>query len=191
MLYQTRCGEGQPVKPESYIQKAYRCILQNDFEEALRWFEQAIIANPGDAEVHYRCSITYGRSNKLEMAITHAEEAVRLQPDKPEYALHLQHIKAAELVQRARKMVENRKDVTKAELYQAVGHLKSAVAMDPLYAQAYVWLALVYSELDEHALAISTLKEVISLYPQESGLQHIMEELKQRLKSYMQDTASD
>ena len=113
------------------------------------------------------------------------------QPDKPEYALHLQHIKAAELVQRCQKMVENRKDVTKSELYQAVSHLKSAVAMDPLYAQAYVWLALVYSELDEHARAISTLKEVISLYPQESGLQHIMEELKQRLKSYMQDTASD
>ena len=66
------------MKPESYIQKAYRCILQNDFEEALRWFEQAIIANPGDAEVHYRCSITYGRSNKLEMAITHAEEAVEV-----------------------------------------------------------------------------------------------------------------
>ena len=94
-------------------------------------------------------------------------------------------------MRRARKMVENRKDVTKSELYQAVSHLKSAVAMDPLYAQAYVWLALVYSELDEHARAISTLKEVISLYPQESGLQHIMEELKQRLKSYMQDTASD
>ena len=82
----------------------------------------------------------------------------RTRPDKPEYALHLQHIKAAELVRRARKMVENRKDVTKSELYQAVSHLKSAVAMDPLYAQAYVWLALVYSELDEHARAISTLK---------------------------------
>ncbi|ANA82063.1 tetratricopeptide repeat protein [Paenibacillus glucanolyticus] len=179
------------MKPESYIQKAYRCILQNDFDEALRWFEQAIAANPGDAEVHYRCSITYGRSNKLDMAIIHAEEAVRLQPDKPEYGVHLQHIKAAELVQRARKMVENRKDVTKTELYQAISHLKSAVAMDPLYAQAYVWLALVYSELDEHALAISTLKEVIALYPQESGLQYIMEELKQRLRSYLQNSASD
>ncbi|EHB64436.1 MULTISPECIES: tetratricopeptide repeat protein [Paenibacillus] len=179
------------MKSETYIQKAYRCILQNDFEEALRWFEEAIQANPGDAEVHYRCSITYGRSNRLEMAISHAEEAVRLQPDKPEYTLHLQHIKAAELVQKARKMVEGRTDVTKSELYQAVSHLKSAVAMDPLYAQAYVWLALVYSELNEHAMAIATLREVIALYPQESSLQHIMEELKQRLKSYLQEPASD
>ncbi|GAB6929990.1 hypothetical protein JCM10914A_39730 [Paenibacillus sp. JCM 10914] len=175
------------MSTETYIQKAYRCILQNDFEEALRWFEQALQADPGDAEVHYRCSITYGRSDRLEMAIFHAEEAVRLQPDKPEYRLHLQHIKAAELVRNARKMVDSRQDVTPSDLYQAVTLLKSAVSMDPLHAQAYVWLALVYSELNEHAQAISTLKEVIALYPQESGLQQIMEELKQRLKSYMQD----
>ncbi|MGG1876967.1 tetratricopeptide repeat protein [Paenibacillus campinasensis] len=176
------------MKSEEYIQNAYQCILQNDFEEAIRWFEAAIAANPGDAEVHYRCSITYGRSDKLDMAIDHAEEAVRLQPDKPEYRLHLQHIKAIVLVQQVRAMVEGRSDITPAKLYEAVALLKSAIAMDPLYPQAYVWLALVYSELNEHSLAISTLKKAIGLYPQESGLQHIMEELKQRLKSYLYES---
>lgn len=179
------------MKPDNYIQNAYHCILQNDFEEALRWFEEAIQANPGDAEVHYRCSITYGRSGRLVQAITHAEEALRLQPDKPEYHLHLQHVKALDLVQQARKMVEGKTGAVPAELYQAVALLKSAIAMDPLYPEAYVWLALVYSELNEHPLAIATLKEVIGLYPQESGLQHIMEELKKRLKSYMLDPSTE
>ncbi|WP_106767943.1 tetratricopeptide repeat protein [Paenibacillus faecalis] len=175
------------MKPDDYIQKAYRFILQNDFEEALRWFEAAIAANPGDAEVHYRCSITYGRSGKLEQAIQHAEKAVYLLPEKPEYHLHLQHVKALRLVQQARKMVEGKSKPVPSELYQAVSLLKSAISMDPLYSEAYVWLALVYSELNEHPLAIATLKEVIGLYPQESGLQHIMEELKKRLKSYLLD----
>ncbi|MFC7682049.1 tetratricopeptide repeat protein [Paenibacillus sp. GCM10028914] len=179
------------MKPDNYIQKAYHFILQNDFEEALRWFEAAILANPGDAEVHYRCSITYGRSGRLGQAIHHAKEAVRLQVDKPEYHLHLQHVEALQLVQEARKMVEGKTDTQPSELYQAVGLLKSAITKDPLHREAYVWLALVYSELNDHPLAIATLKEVISLYPQESGLQHIMEELKKRLKSYVLDSSTE
>ena len=102
--------------------------------------------------MHYRCSITYGRSNKLEMAITHAEEAVARTNRNMRFTYSISRRRSWCACQ---KMVENRKDVTKSELYQAVSHLKSAVAMDPLYAQAYVWLALVYSELDEHARAIS------------------------------------
>ncbi|WP_054957098.1 tetratricopeptide repeat protein [Paenibacillus dakarensis] len=179
------------MKPDNYIQKAYHFILQNDFEEALRWFEAAIQANPGDAEVHYRCSITYGRSGRLEQAIRHAKEAVLLQEDKPEYHLHLQHLEALELVQKARKMVEGKTDASPKDLYQAAALLKSAISKDPLHSEAYVWLALVYSELNEHPLAITTLKEVISLFPQESGLQHIMEELKKRLKSYVLDLPTD
>ena len=173
-------------KPEYFIDNAYRAILQNDFEEALRWFEKAIDANPGDAEVHYRCSITYGRSGKLDLAIRHAEEAIRLQQDRPEFGLHLQHLKALDMVQQAKKMVEKQKEP--AELFAAAALLKSAAALDPLYSEAYVWLALVYSELNEHALAVATLKEVIALYPQDSGLQHIMDELKLRLRSYLFDT---
>lgn len=179
------------MKDDNYIQKAYHFILQNDFEEALRWFEAAILANPGDAEVHYRCSITYGRSGRLAQAIHHAKEAVRLQGNKPEYHLHLQHVESLELVQKARKMVEGKSGAEPAELYQAVTLLKTAIAKDPLYSEAYVWLALVYSELNEHPLAINTLKEVIGLYPQESGLQHIMEELKKRLKSYVLDSPTE
>lgn len=179
------------MKQDNYIQKAYHSILQNDFEEALRWFEAAILANPGDAEVHYRCSITYGRSGRLEQAIRHAKEAVNLHSDKQEYHLHLQHLEALELVQKARKMVEGKTGADPIELYQAIGLLKLAIIKDPLYSEAYVWLALVYSEMNEHPLAIATLKEVIGLYPQESGLQHLMEELKKRLKLYVLDLPSE
>nr|WP_211184702.1 tetratricopeptide repeat protein [Paenibacillus lemnae] len=162
--------------------------MQNDFEEAIRWFKEAIQSDPGDAEIHYRCSITYGRSGKLEPAVFHAEKAVELHPDHEGYQLHLHHVKALQLVQQARKLVENKIQPASTDLYLAAQLLKSAVSMDPLDPEAYVWLALVYTELNEHPLAISTLKEVIGLYPQESGLQHLMEELKQRLRQYLQDS---
>ncbi|MFI2855649.1 tetratricopeptide repeat protein [Paenibacillus sp. JSM ZJ436] len=171
-----------------YIQNAYRCILQNDFEEAIRWFEQALQANPGDAEVHYRCSITYGRSGYLEQAVLHAEKASALQPDQSAYVLHLQHLQARTLVQGARKLLEQPEQYTSTALYQAVQQLKQAVSLDPLDPEAYVWLAMVYSELNEHALAMAALKDVIGLYPQESSLQQLMEELKKRLKLYMHDS---
>lgn len=176
------------MKRDFRVQNAYRSILQNDFEEALRWFEAAIEADPGDAEIHYRCSITYGRSGKLERAIHHAKEALALQPDKPEYELHLQHVRALELVQQAKRLVESQHPPQEEDMKEAVKLLKSAAVLDPLYPEAYVWLALVYSELNDLPRAISTLKEVIGMYPQDRGLQHLMEELKKRLKSYLLDS---
>lgn len=60
------------MKPEEYMQQAYRCILQNDFEQAIRWFESAIHAHPKHAELYYRCSITHARSKHLVPALEYA-----------------------------------------------------------------------------------------------------------------------
>ncbi|WP_136606163.1 tetratricopeptide repeat protein [Paenibacillus dokdonensis] len=175
------------MKSEQYVRNAYHCILQNDFEGAIQWFEAAVTEDPESAEIHYRCSVTYARSSRLEKALDHAQRACELDPEKAEYLLYLQHLQSMRLVQDAKKMIDSGKVAPASDLYQTVSMLKEAVRLDPLYGEAYIWLALTYSQLNEHALAISSLKEVIALQPQDHGLQDMLAQLKNRLSTYLHD----
>ncbi|MWV44690.1 tetratricopeptide repeat protein [Paenibacillus sp. HJL G12] len=175
------------MKSEQFVRNAYHCILQNDFEGALQWFEAAVLEDPDSAEIHYRCSVTYARSSRLEKALEHAQKAFELAPEKSEYLLYLQHLQSMRLVQDAKKIIDSGKVAPASELYQTVSKLKEAVKLDPLYGEAYIWLALTYSQLNEHALAIASLKEVIALQPHDHGLHEMLDQLKHRLSSYLHD----
>ncbi|GAB6990276.1 tetratricopeptide repeat protein [Paenibacillus pini] len=177
------------MKKEPLVQQAYHCILQNDFEGALHWFEAAVAENPEDADIHYRCSVTYARSNRLEQAMQHALQASTLAPEKPEYRLYYNHLRAMRLVQDARRIIDTLTAAPASELYRAVSILKEANQLDPLYGDAYIWLALAYSQLNEHARAFSTLKEVIALQPNDHALQETFEQLKIRLNTYLHDSS--
>ncbi|MDR0271576.1 tetratricopeptide repeat protein [Paenibacillus sp.] len=82
------------MKSEQFVRNAYHCILQNDFEGALQWFEAAAAEDPESPEIHYRCSVTYARSSRLEKALEHAHKACELDQEKAEYQLHLQHLQS-------------------------------------------------------------------------------------------------
>ncbi|OKP93599.1 tetratricopeptide repeat protein [Paenibacillus sp. P46E] len=167
-----------------YVKAAYRSILRSDFAEAITLFEAAIAASPDDAEVRYRCSITYARSGMLERALEHAQAAVNLDRGKPEYGLHLQHLQALQLVREAKRLLED--DITGANNpYHPITLLKEAIVLDPLYGDAYVWLAIAHSRMNEHVQAIAALKEVMSLHPDDSGLRQLMKDLQKSLQKYM------
>ncbi|KAA9006262.1 tetratricopeptide repeat protein [Paenibacillus spiritus] len=173
------------MSPEEYVQEAYRCILRSDFAEAILCFEAAIAARPDDAQVRYRCSITYARNGRLDRAVEHAQAAVDLAGEEhPEYRLHLQHLQAMTLVQEARRLLEQEKGKG-INPYHPVTLLKEAVSLDPLYGDAYVWLALAYSRVNEHLPAISALREVIALHPDDAGLRELMKDLQKSLRGYM------
>jgi tetratricopeptide (TPR) repeat protein len=173
------------MKSEDYVQQAYRCILQNDFVEAIRLFEEAIVITPLDAELYYKCSITYARNNHLAKGIEYADRAHKLAPEKAVYLLYLHHLKAMFLVQETKKQMDQLRTTTVIDFYKVVTLLKEAIELDPLYGEAYVWLALAYSELNEHAKAISTLKEGLFLLPADQGLEKLLEQLKKRFSEYM------
>lgn len=168
-----------------YVKEAYRAILRSDFAEAITCFEAAIAASPDDAEVRYRCSITYARSGMLEKALEHALAAVKLDGGKPEYRLHLQHLQALQLVQEAKRLLEDEKPGT-GNPYHPITLLKEAINLDPLYGDAYVWLAIGHSRMNEHLQAIAAMKEVIALHPDDSGLRQIMKDLQKSLQKYIQ-----
>ena len=173
------------MSSEEYVRKAYQCILQNDFEAAIRFFEKAIEADPHHPEVHYRCSVTYARSHKLDKALEHADQAVKLEPEKKVYQLHVQHLKAMKAVQQARRWLEGPNGPETSDLYQAVQLLKEAIVLDPLYVEAMIWLALAYGQLNEYSLAIATIKEAILLHPEDDQLTRLLEKLKLELHDYM------
>ncbi|ETT44071.1 MULTISPECIES: tetratricopeptide repeat protein [unclassified Paenibacillus] len=168
-----------------YVKAAYRSILRSDFAEAIILFEAAIAASPDDAEVRYRCSITYARSGMLDKALEHAIAARRLDGTKPDYQLHLQHLQALKLVQEAKRLLED-EAADSVNPYHPITLLKEAVSLDPLYGDAYVWLAIAHSRMNEHLQAIAVLKEVMSLHPDDSGLRLLMKDLQKSLQHYIQ-----
>ncbi|AIQ13483.1 tetratricopeptide repeat protein [Paenibacillus durus] len=173
------------MSPGDYVKEAYRCILRSDFEEAIVCFEAAIAADPNDPEVRYRCSITYARSGKLEKAAEHARAAVKLDGAKPDYRLHLQHLQAMLHVQEAKRLLEEAIGY-RSNPYRPVTLLKEAVKLDPLYGDAYVWLAIAYSRVNDPLAAIAAMKEVILLHPDDEGLKELMKDLQKSLQKYVQ-----
>ncbi|MFB5762545.1 tetratricopeptide repeat protein [Paenibacillus medicaginis] len=172
------------MKADEYVQKAYFSILSNDFEEAIRWFERAIAAEPDNADYRYRCSITYARSGRLDQALEHAKLAVMLAPGQDEYKIHLNSLDAKRLAGEVRKMLSGGGSPDDPARARAINMLHEAVKLDPLCADVYVLLALAHNELNQFDEALAAVGEAIDLLPQEGQLIELQLELLQRKKNY-------
>ncbi|TKH41785.1 anaphase-promoting protein [Paenibacillus terrae] len=168
------------MKAEEYVQKAYQCILQNDFEQAVEWFEKAISAQPDHAEHYFRCSVTYARSGRIEQALAYAGDAVRLAPQQDEYVLHLHTLEARQQTEKARKMLDVDKATPQVRI-DAILLLERAIALDPLCGDAFMLLALVYAEMNEYKLAVQAAREAAALFPHNEQLANLMKKLCQQM----------
>ncbi|AET61376.1 hypothetical protein HPL003_23280 [Paenibacillus terrae HPL-003] len=168
------------MKAEEYVQKAYQCILQNDFEQAVEWFEKAISAQPDHAEHYFRCSVTYARSGRIEQALAYAGDAVRLAPEQDEYVLHLHTLEARQQTEKARKMLDVDR-ATPQVRRDAILLLERAIALDPLCGDAFMLLALVYDEMNEYKLAVQAAREAAALFPHNEQLANLMKKLCQQM----------
>ncbi|ALP38690.1 tetratricopeptide repeat protein [Paenibacillus sp. 28ISP30-2] len=168
------------MKAEEYVQKAYQCILKNDFEQAVEWFEKAISAQPDHAEHYFRCSVTYARSGRIEQALAYAGDAVRLAPQQDEYVLHLHTLEARQQTEKARKMLDVDK-ATPQVRRDAILLLERAIALDPLCGDAFMLLALVYAEMNEYKLAVQAAREAAALFPHNEQLANLMKKLCQQM----------
>jgi tetratricopeptide (TPR) repeat protein len=174
--------EGGQMDGEEQIKKAYESILMHDFEQAARWFEEAIALNPDNAAYHYKLSITYARNNKLSKALEHANRAVLLDREEENYRFHLQHLQAREYIQQAERYFTEHED----QVWMAVVLLKKAILLDPLCSEAFLLLGHAYSIVKEYGLAIQTIRELIKLDPQhEMGIK-LLQQYQLQLKEYMQ-----
>lgn len=171
---------------EQQIKKAYESILDNDFEKAIAWFEEAIVLEPDNAEYHYKLSITFARSNRLSKALSHARNAARLAPEQAAYTFHLQHLQAVELMERAEKHFDGRQE----KLFMAVTLLKQAVALDPLAIEGFLLLGLAYARLADFPQAIQAVREVLKLDPQHEQARLLLIDLQKNVSQYMKTNSS-
>lgn len=176
------------TKADDFLAEAYKSILDNDFEQAIHWFDQALVTSPVNADIHYRCSVTCARSSRIEKALYHAGQAVYLEPDTDEYALHYERLQGVDMTQQALKLLET-PQVTKDLAREAAILLEKAVKKDPLSSQAFVGLAAAYSELGEHRLAWTSVKEAINLLEGDPSVKSLLE-WEQRIKSNINQSSS-
>lgn len=166
---------------ETAIKKAYESILKHDFERAIAWFEEAIALDPECAAYHYKLSITFARSNKLDKAIDHAMQAVRLDPEDEHYSFHLQHLQAKQLIFQAEKLFEELDE----RLWLAVALLQQAVELDPLSIEAFLLLGIAFYHLGEYSLAVKAMKELLKLDPQHAIGNRLLTDYELKWKQYM------
>ncbi|GGA23244.1 tetratricopeptide repeat protein [Paenibacillus physcomitrellae] len=177
------------MKADDLLRKAYKCILDNDFEGAIGWFEQAMIIEPDRADIRYRCSITYARSDKLDQAIRNVKEAIRLDPEEPSYNLHYQRLQAKELTRLAVRKLQFRQDDDFGEAAEAAKLLEKAAKLDPLSAEAQVWLALSYGETKDYHKALKAIWEASALMQDDAVSEHL-KKLEQRFKTYIDHSSN-
>ncbi|GAA3405107.1 tetratricopeptide repeat protein [Paenibacillus hodogayensis] len=165
---------------EDEIKQAYASILDADFERAIDWFEQAVRVDPDNADYHYKLSVTYARSNRLDKAIKHARLACKLQADHDVYRLHADAVEARLLVRDAGTQWDDSR-----QLYRAVEQLKQAVCLDPLLTEAYLLLAIAYGEQGQYELALQAAKDAVKLEPQNAQANRLAGRYRAKLKRYL------
>lgn len=162
------------------IRKAYEAILNGDFEEAIQWFVRAIEHEPGNAEYHYKISITYARSDRLDKALYHAASACKLRPDQHEYRYHFQRLRARQLAARAHQILETKQVSVDA----ALDLLQDAVKLDPLCEEAWILKAVAHAELGKIDIAVQTVHKALELNPHNELALRLLQTYQKKINPY-------
>ena len=147
---------------DNQIKRAYESILQGDYEQAIRWFEEAIAAEPDNPAYHHKCSVTCLRSGKWGKALQHAEIAAQLAPGETEYTYHLATVQARSLAASAAQELAG----DAPDLAAVIGQVKLAVELDPLLDDGFVLLAAAYGATGNFAEAAEAARDALRLNPQ-------------------------
>jgi tetratricopeptide (TPR) repeat protein len=170
-----RKGDDTMVKGNGKIKKAYFSIFQGDYEQAIEAFKEAIQIDPNNSSYHYKLSITYARSNKLDLAIDAAEKAHSLDPEELKYKIHLDTLHSRDNCRKAEELL-----LDPAQTVHAITLLKLAVRLDPINENGYLLLGLAYAKLEQYSQAIKYLQMLLKLDPEHVLGKQLLLEYKNR-----------
>ncbi|WP_173275272.1 tetratricopeptide repeat protein [Paenibacillus sp. NEAU-GSW1] len=171
---------------ESCVKQAYAFILNNDFEQAIEWFERAIAIEPDNAGYHYKCAISCARSGKWNKAHRFAKQAVELDASHTEYQYYLQTIEAKQLVLSAEQLIQS----NPPQYEEALDMLNEAAELDPLSFEAFYFMAFVHAELGNLDTAVNNAREAIRIDPGHSAARRLFADIR-RKRRMMRDRAKE
>ncbi|WP_158299276.1 tetratricopeptide repeat protein [Paenibacillus antri] len=168
---------------EKELQKAYESILGQHFEQAVEWFQKAIEQDPDNPDYHYKLSITYARSGRIDEALAHARKAASLAPDGAEYGIQVRALEAKQLIATAERLIAEGPSGDAL----ATTYLRQALALDPLEEGAYVLLASTLYRMEEYTSAMAALKELLELSPNHRTASALLEQIKSSFAVYLEE----
>jgi len=169
---------------EKELQKAYESILGQHFEQAVEWFQKAIEQDPGNSDYHYKLSITYARSGKIDEALAHARKAKALAPAEGAYDIQVRTLEAKQLCSKAERLLASGAEHDAL----AASYLQHAVRLDPLEEATYVLLAATFARMKEYKDAIATLRDLLELDPEHRTARALLGQYQQSFANYLEDT---
>ncbi|MDI6792530.1 MAG: tetratricopeptide repeat protein [bacterium] len=130
-------------------------LLSRGFwDEAVKYYRQALELQPGIADLHYSLGICYANKGVIEEkyfdeAIKEYQIAIRLDPEfaEPHYGLGMIYF------------------FKKEEHERGISYFKEAIRLKPKYVDAHLALAKAYYQLKRYADALTRYDYVIKLYP--------------------------
>jgi Flp pilus assembly protein TadD len=120
---------------------------QGNFDEAVRFFAQALKSAPGDATVHNSLGAALEASGRLDEAVGHFEEALKVRPDYPDA-----HYNLANAL------------LSQGKFEEAAGHLRQVLRANPGDAAARGKLVVALQELGKALAAAGKLAEAIKVF---------------------------
>jgi len=141
---------------EVHFNRGETNLQSNQYNAAIKEFQQAIRLKPKWPEAYFKLGMTYsaipivsgGTGENLKAALKAFEEAVRLKPDWPEA------------------LVELASKYSSFQQYdKAITSLKRATSLKPELAEAHQDLGIAYLYTGHYKDAITTLQEAIRLKP--------------------------
>lgn len=133
---------------DGLISKARKLVEQEQYDEALALFEQALALDPSSKQAHLGAGKLKHKQKRYEEAVSHFEECIRLEPTKERPYILAARAAAA---------------MNKLDL--ALEHIQNSIKLNPKVAVAYAGTGVIFQKLGKTADAEKNLLMALQLNP--------------------------
>lgn len=166
----TKLSDEQRVTLERTFMDAQRAKAIEDYDEALKKFQDVIKIDPKNADAHYECSTLLFSANKFDEALAESDQAVKLSPSNKWY---LEQMAAIQMKK------NNAKDAIKS--------YEQLIKLSPNDPDNYFDLAYLYLQTNQPDQAIKTYDQFEKNYGLEESV--VMQKERIYLKQNKFDNA--
>lgn len=166
------------------LNEAVEYLRNNQTDQAIKAFEQALVIDPNYAEAHNNLGVTLWRLGRVNEAIAHYEQAMRVKPNEPEAhrnlgAIFLQSGKLTEAIAQYEEALRIGPNdpvahndmgvamVHAGRLDKAVEHYKRALQVNPDNAEAHNNFGVALWRLGRLSEAVTQYEQAVRIKPDE------------------------